>query len=146
MKPITAPARVLIVDDDRDLVDALAVYLESSGLAVSRAHDGRAGLETALSERPDLILMDIIMGERTEGFFTVQQLRRTAELKDVPVFVMSSLYSAIPGFRVTPDRSWLAHDAFFAKPLDLPALLARIRQQLDLGEPAGVADSGGRDT
>jgi DNA-binding response OmpR family regulator len=145
MTTTTAPRKVLIVDDDRDFVEALAAYLESNGLAVCRAHDGRAGLQTALAERPDLILMDIIMGERTEGLFAVQQLRHTPELKAVPVFVMSSLYSAIPGFRVTPERSWLAHDEFFPKPLDLPALLARVRHELGLDAAAGAAAPRGGD-
>jgi DNA-binding response OmpR family regulator len=143
MTTTTAPRKVLIVDDDRDFVEALAAYLESNGLAVCRAYDGRTGVTTALAERPDLILMDIIMGERTEGFFAVQQLRHTPELKAVPIFVMSSLYSAIPGFRVTPERSWLAHDEFFPKPLDLTALLARVRRELGLDEAAGTAARAG---
>jgi two-component system, OmpR family, response regulator len=135
--------KILIVDDDRDFVEALAAYLGAEGYVVERAHSGREGLEAAQSARPDLILMDVVMAERTEGFFTVQQLRRLPELKQIPIFIVSSLYASVPGFRVTPERSWLAHDAFFPKPVDLPALLARIRAALGHEQPVAAGVEGG---
>ncbi|MCC7174436.1 MAG: response regulator [Bryobacterales bacterium] len=122
--------KILIVDDDPDFSQAVASFLEASGYDVLQAADGTEGLKVAKAERPDLILMDIMMRERTEGFFTIQEMRRTPALKDVPIFVVSSLYAQIPGFRITPEASWLAHDAFFAKPVDLTQLLEKIRQRL----------------
>ena len=129
-----AAKKILIVDDDHDFVEAVSSYLEAHDYVVVKAHEGRQGLKVAKMERPDLIIMDIVMNERTEGFFTVQELRRTAELKAVPIFVMSSLYSKITDFGVPPDSGWLAHDEFFSKPVDMPALVEKIRQRIGGGE------------
>lgn len=125
---------ILIVDDDRDFVESLSSYLEANGYGVLRAHDGREGLRVAKMARPDLIIMDIVMDERTEGFFAVQELRHTAELRHIPILVVTSLYSSVDDFKVSPDQGWLAHDALFLKPPDLRALLRSIRQYLRWGK------------
>lgn len=131
--------RILIVDDDADFAEAVASFLEASGYQVLQARNGTDGLKVAKAERPDLILMDIMMRERTEGFFTIQEVRRTPGIKDVPIFVVSSLYSHVPGFRITPEASWLAHDAFFPKPVDPPQLLEKIRERLGEVASKGAA-------
>ena len=123
--------KILIVDDDRDFVEALSTFLEAHHYVVLKAYDGREGLKLAKVEHPDLILMDVIMKERTEGFFTVQEIRRIPELKTVPIFIVSSLYSQIPDFRILPSKSWLAHDDFLPKPLDLAELLEKIQRRLE---------------
>ncbi len=133
---------ILVVDDDRDYSEAVATFLRANGYRVVQAFDGREGLKLARMERPDLIVMDVIMNERTEGFFTVQEMRREASLDGVPIFVASSLYAQVPDFRVEPDRGWLAHDEFFAKPVDLDEFLARIEARL--GDT--VPEIGGRES
>lgn len=134
MKP---GCRVLIVDDDRDFSESIAAYLRTHGFEVDQAYDGAHGLKTARLQRPDLILMDIMMGERTEGFFTVQQIRRDPQLGATPIFVVTSLYRDLPGFRVEPDPGWLAHDEFMPKPVDLDRLLDRIEARLgSVSQPA----------
>ena len=130
---------ILIVDDDPDFAEAVASFLEANGYHVLQARDGSDGLKVAKAEHPDLILMDIMMRERTEGFFTIQEMRRTAGLQNIPIFVLSSIYSQIPGFRITPEASWLAHDAFFPKPVDPPLLLEKIRERLAQRAPKEVA-------
>jgi CheY-like chemotaxis protein len=123
--------KILIVDDDRDFVEALSTFLEAHHYVVLKAYDGREGLKLAKVEHPDLILMDVIMKERTEGFFTVQEIRRIPELKTVPIFIVSSLYSQIPDFRITPNKSWLAHDDFLPKPVDMAELLEKIQRRME---------------
>lgn len=127
--------KVLIIDDDADFTEAVGLYLESHGFHVISASNGRDGVRLARAERPDAILLDVIMEERTEGFFALQQMRRTPELARTPVFVVSSIYSAIPGFNLTPQNSWLRHDDFIPKPVDLPALLARLDGRLGGAAP-----------
>ena len=122
--------KVLIVDDDNDFAAALSSFLEAHGYSVVRAVNGRQGLSLALVEHPDLIFMDVVMTERTEGFFAVQEIRHTKELKDLPVFVLTSLYSQEPEFQIEPSKSWLAHDEFFSKPVDLGLLLEKIQQRI----------------
>ena len=90
---ISEAEKIQIVDDDRDFVEAVSAISEGRDYVVLEAEDGREGLKLAKMLRPDLIIMDIIMNERTEGFFTVQEIRRTTELETVPIFILSSLYS-----------------------------------------------------
>jgi DNA-binding response OmpR family regulator len=132
---MTAPPKtVLIIDDDADFVESLSCFLELHHFRVLKARNGEEGLKLARSAHPDVILTDVIMGERTEGFFTIQEIRRVHELRNTPVFVLSSLYSQIPEFGITLDSSWLAHDDFFPKPVDMKELLERI--QIRIGAPA----------
>jgi len=130
--------KILIVDDDADFAEAVASFLEANGYQVLQARNGTDGVKVAKAEHPDLVLMDVMMRERTEGFFTIQEMRRTPGLKDTPIFVLSSLYSQLPGFRITPEASWLAHDAFFPKPVDPPQLLEKIRERLAQTNPKEV--------
>lgn len=138
-----ARPRVLLVDDDADFACATAAFLESHGYDVAEARDAREGLLAARRTRPDLILMDVMMKERTEGFFAVQELRRDPALAGIPVFVVSSLYSDVPGFRVAAEHAWLRHDEFLPKPLDLDQLLERIRARLGGGASRAGASGAG---
>ena len=122
--------KILMVDDDTDFVEAVSSFLEEHGYTVIKAHDSKRGLELAKIDRPDLIIMDIVMSERTEGFFAVQEIRRTPELKTVPIFVVSSIYSQIDDFKIPPDSEWLAHDEFISKPVDMTELLEKIRNRV----------------
>lgn len=135
--------RILIIDDDHDFSESTAAYLRAHGLNVEQAYNGQEGLKAARLHRPDLILMDIMMDERTEGFFTVQQLRRDRELEEVPIFVVSSLYTDVPDFGVEADPGWMASDEFLPKPVDPDLLLERIDARLagDVGAASG--DPGG---
>jgi len=122
--------RILIVDDDHDFAEAVGCFLEANGFAVMRAYDGAEGVKLAKLERPDLILMDIMMSERTEGFFAIQEIRRDPSLRSVPIFVLSSLCTHLPDFEIPSSGGWLAHDQFFAKPVNTAQLLEKIRQWL----------------
>ena len=134
--------KVLIIDDDADFTEAVGLYLESHDFAVQTASNGREGIRLALAEKPDVVLLDVVMEERTEGFFTLQQLRRTPGLEHVPVLVVSSIYTSIPGFSLVADRSWLKHDDFVAKPVDLPKLVELIRRRLNGPLPLSAPVSG----
>ncbi len=126
--------KILIVDDDVDFTEAISSFLGGRGYAVLRAQNARDGIRTARQERPDLIILDIMMTERTEGFFAAQEIRRIPELASVPIFVLTSIYERVPEFTVAPETSWLPHDEFFTKPVDLEALLGRIRGRIGGGE------------
>jgi CheY-like chemotaxis protein len=133
---------VLIIDDDRDYVRAIGALLESAGYRVASAGDGREGVRQAKQLRPDLILLDVMMTERTEGFFTLQELRRVPELAGTPVIVASSIYADQPLFRVSPDAGWLPASLFLPKPLDPGRLLAEAARLIG-GEAPGGGSGGG---
>ncbi len=111
------PRSVLIIDDDPDFTEAVGGLLASSGYAVMTASNGRDGLELAKKTRPDLILLDVMMTERTEGFFTLQQIRRVPALQHTPVIVVSSIYTNQSVFRVNPEAGWLPASLFLPKPV-----------------------------
>lgn len=136
------PATVLIVDDDWDFRESLGAYLEANGLRVMQAADGREGVRLAMAAQPDVIVMDIMMNERTEGLFAVQSIRRTPALKDTAVIVVSSLYADAAGFSISPERAWMGQDEFVAKPVDLPRLLERIQTHAARRAQARVAVPG----
>lgn len=132
---MTAGAHILIVDDDPDFADALRTMLTGAGYEVTVAYDGRAGVAAARRARPDAILVDVMMEERTAGFFTVQELRRAPETARTPIVVISALYAQVEEFQVPPDPRWAGHDAFLPKPVDSDLLLARLATLLTRPAP-----------
>lgn len=124
MKTMSEPKSVLIIDDDSDFVRAIQALLESSGYKVRSASNGRDGIQLAKNIQPDLVLLDVMMSERTEGFFVLQEIRRIPALSQTPVIVLSSIYSEEPIFRVDPGAGWLPASLFLAKPVDPERLLA----------------------
>jgi CheY-like chemotaxis protein len=127
---MSEPRTILIIDDDPDFIAAVGHLLETRGHQVRSAPDGRTGYELAQAIVPDLILLDVMMTERTEGFFTLERIRRTPALARVPVIVVSSIYTEYPSFRVNPDAGWLPADLFLAKPADPERLLAEVTRLL----------------
>jgi CheY-like chemotaxis protein len=120
----------LIIDDDADFSAAVAHLLEQAGLRVERARDGREGYDMACGLTPDLILLDVMMNERTEGFFTLQRIHGTPALKATPVIVISSIYSELPFFRIDPSAGWLPATLFLPKPVAPERLLAEVTRLL----------------
>lgn len=136
---MSEPKTILIIDDDPDFIRAVGHLLECAGHRVRSAPDGRRGYELAQAIVPDLILLDVMMTERTEGFFTLERIRRTPALAGVPVIVVSSIYAEYPSFRVRPDTGWMPADLFLAKPADPERLVAEVARLLS----AAPAASGG---
>ncbi len=87
-------ASILMVDDDKDLVAVLRIVLESQGYRVTAAHDLPSGLEAATTQRPDCILLDVMMPDATEGFHFVWQLRQQPEayFQNVPILILSAIH------------------------------------------------------
>jgi CheY-like chemotaxis protein len=125
------PKKVLIIDDDPDFVSALEALFRSSGFDVRTAVNGKEGMQLAKSYQPDLITLDVMMSERTEGFFTLQELRRSPGLSQTPVIVISSIYADQPVFRVSPEAGWLPANLFLPKPVDPARLLEEARRLME---------------
>ncbi len=141
---MSEPKTVLIIDDDHDFVNAIEALLQSSGYQVRSAFDGKEGLHLARTLKPDLILLDIMMTERTEGFFVLQEARRTPELSHTPVIVISSIYAELPVFRVNPEAGWLPADLFLPKPVDPARLLAEVGRLTDAARSATSGSAAAR--
>jgi CheY-like chemotaxis protein len=101
---MSKPVTILVVDDDRDLVATLRLVLEGAGYRVVSAPDAVLGMATAADEHPDLILLDIMMPNATEGFHFVWKLRRREEpyFQKVPIVVLSAIHETTD-LRFYPD-------------------------------------------
>jgi CheY-like chemotaxis protein len=85
-----AKKQILVVDDEKDIVEFLTQLLEDNGYEVTAAYDGIQGMEMVLQNRPDLILLDLQMPEET-GTGLYRKLHNKKEYKDIPVIVISGL-------------------------------------------------------
>jgi len=126
---MSANKKILVVDDDIDFVQPIKRLLEGNGYKVIEARDGREGIEKANSEKPDLILLDVMMTRLSEGFDTFRELRGNAETKNIPVIMTTSINAKVP-FKFGPDETWLPVDRFIEKPISPEKLLKEVEQTL----------------
>jgi DNA-binding response OmpR family regulator len=82
--------KILIVEDEEILLTALSEELKGQGFNVLGAHDGVEGVEMAIAEKPDLILLDLVM-PRLDGIGALTQMKENAEIKDIPVVILTNL-------------------------------------------------------
>ncbi len=133
-----ADRKILIVDDEPDIVMYLKLLLENNGYQVVSACDGREGLELARTEQPDLVCLDIMMPKKT-GVALYQEIKTDPELKKLPCIIISAYESAYSfkgqAFRrMVRDRSIPEPLRFFEKPVDVPAFLGFINDFFESSE------------
>lgn len=115
----SAERLVLVVDDDPDILQTLALCLSTEGYRVLMAANGREALDLLSRERPACILLDLMMPVMDGWQFREEQIRR-AELAEIPVIVVSA---------VGKDRiDKIDADAYLSKPVDLEKLLERVTE------------------
>jgi CheY-like chemotaxis protein len=120
-------SKILVVDDEPDVVEFLRNLLEDNGYDVGTAGDGVEAMRSVADDRPDLILLDLQMPEETgTGFY--RKLRNRKELRDIPVIVVSGL----AGRDVAVSKSVVVID----KPPGEEALLEEVRKLLQLEQTA----------
>ena len=123
--------KILLVDDDRDLVASNQDLLESEGYEVFTAHDGAAGLEKAKEVRPDLMILDVMMATSSEGFEVSREIPKTPELAGLPVIMLTGVREKMHlPFGFEPDEAWLPVKTVLEKPVDPGKLLAAVREVL----------------
>ena len=113
---------ILVVDDDPDLVETVAMMLESKGCEVGRAYDGVEGEESIKKRRPDLIILDIMM-PRKDGYVLCAELKANEDTSDIPVVLLTAVGEAVPTTRYThADGMSTEADDYIAKPIDTEGL------------------------
>ncbi len=114
---------ILVVDDDPDLVETVAMMLESRGFEVGRAYDGIEGEESIKERRPDLIILDIMM-PRKDGYVLCSELKANEETADIPVVLLTAVGEAVPTTTYThADGMSTEADDYIPKPIDTDGLL-----------------------
>lgn len=123
-------AKILLVDDDPDFVEATKVVLESRPYEVITAFSGEEGLQKAREEKPDLVLLDIIMPD-IDGFQVCQQLKKDPQLSQIPVIMITSFSEKYmeTSIGVSQGLSLEAED-FIDKPVAPAELLIRVEKWL----------------
>jgi len=126
--------RILVVDDEPGIQATLRARLEASGFEVLLASDGEAGLQRAREEKPDLILLDLMLPKR-DGYSVCRLLKFDNRFQHIPIIMLTA--RAQERDRVLGEKT--GADAYITKPFDAPHLLETIRRLLDSGEnpPAG---------
>lgn len=122
-------AKILLVDDDVDFVAMNKAVLEKEGYTVVCAYDGDEGRAKAAAEKPDLIILDVIMKTETDGFYVARDLRSKDETKRIPVIMLTSVNQTVP-WRYEPDEVWLPVDDFVEKPAKPKVLVEKVKLML----------------
>jgi CheY-like chemotaxis protein len=127
--------KILVIDDDVQLVESVKTLLESAGYEVSCAYQAEKGVALAREMHPDLIVMDILFAgpPGPDGVEVSRQLARDPELKDTPVIILSGVKKVLDmPVKLAPDEAFMPVQAFLEKPFRPDELLSEIRQLLAL--------------
>ena len=124
--------KILVIEDDADMVEAVRMPLEASGYEVYAAATGEEGLQKVKEVEPDLIILDVMMETTTAGFQVSLQLRSPdpaseyAAYRDIPILMLTAIHTTT-SLRFGPDEAYLPVDDFVEKPLTPGTLLAKVR-------------------
>ena len=124
-------AKILMIDDDPDIVLAVRLTLESAGHTVAEASNSITGIQALKADRPELIILDVMMDTNTEGFQMAMKLRNPdptsefAAYRDIPILMLTAVHSTTP-LRFEPDIDDLPVELFVDKPIDPDDLIQKV--------------------
>jgi DNA-binding response OmpR family regulator len=128
--------KILIIEDDPDMVMALRMPLEANGYEVFHASSGQQGLDQVSEIEPDLIILDVMMETTTAGFQVSLELRspdpgsKYAAFRNVPILILTAIHTTT-SLRFGPDEAYLPVDDFLDKPVDPDVLLEKVRALIE---------------
>ena len=132
--------KVLIIDDDDDVVFTMRLPLEAHGYQVFRAADRKEGLQKVKEVEPDIILLDVMMDSMTAGFEVCRTIRNPdpaseyGAYKKIPIVMISAIHSTA-SLRFASDKAQLPVDAFVEKPIEPEILLSTVRDHIGKHRP-----------
>jgi CheY-like chemotaxis protein len=125
--------KVLIIDDEPDMVTFLSTLLEDNGYAIATAVDGEDGLEKVKSEKPDLISLDLLMPNKT-GIKMYRELRKDPDVAGIPVVMVTGFgKDDVPSMdfkKWIQERAIKPPEAYIEKPVDKDVLLEAVRKAI----------------
>lgn len=123
--------KILLIDDDIDIIELNRALLTRAGYEVSFAFGGEEGLQKALEEHPDLVILDVMMSSVGEGFEVARQIRAHEPIKHTPILMLTGVNREHPfNLRIGPDEEWNPVDSFIEKPVQRELLLEKVRTLL----------------
>ena len=125
--------KVLIIDDDKDFQLATAAMLKNGGLETASAFNADEGKEKVISEKPDLVILDVMMPNGYEGFDLARTIREDLKNRELPIILLTAVHAAkkVP-YRFGPDEQYLPVDFFYDKPVDPEVLLNKVKELLNI--------------
>ena len=123
--------KILVADDDLNICELLRLYLEKEGLEVVMAHDGEEAVARFESEKPSLILLDIMM-PKLDGWQVCRQIRQKSDCPIIMLTAKGETFDKVLGLE-------LGADDYVVKPFDTKEIVARIKAVLRRSGPAGAA-------
>ncbi|MHC4488367.1 MAG: response regulator [Planctomycetota bacterium] len=125
-------AKILVVDDDLDFTKAIKVVLESEKYTVVTAADRKEGMEKIRADKPDLVMLDVMMSTWQDGFEMSRELKKDPQYKGIPILILTAVKGRTGiGFKSTAgDPVWLPVDGFLDKPVEPQILLAEVQKLL----------------
>ncbi|MDD5730047.1 MAG: response regulator [Candidatus Omnitrophica bacterium] len=123
--------KILVIDDDADFTEAITTLLEAKGYEVASASKGEDGFGLAKSSCPDLIMLDVMMARKTEGFDIAVSLKKNEKTKSIPVIMVTGIKKEMNlPFGFEPDEDWLPVKAVLEKPVKPETLLKAIADNI----------------
>ncbi len=124
-------ATILLIDDDVDFTTATSILLKSKGHSVITAIGGEEGFQKAKAQRPDLILLDVMMAKPDEGFVFSRKFKEDAGTASIPVILVTGIKKVrgLP-FSYEPDQDWLPVKAVLDKPVQPEVLFSTVDEGL----------------
>jgi two-component system alkaline phosphatase synthesis response regulator PhoP len=123
-------AKILLVDDDKDFIETTRIVLESKPYQIIIASNGDEGLRKAREEKPDLILMDVIMPVK-DGFTAAEQLKKDPQLRKIPTLMLTAFAAKSRETSIPVSRGLsLETEDYIEKPVSPDELLARVEKHL----------------
>jgi len=122
--------KILLVDDDPDFLEAVSLILKPKKFDVVTAYDGMEGLKKAKSEKPDLIVLDVMMPEK-DGYAVCKELKSSPQMSHIPVLLLTAVASHVPTTRYTQEMGLETEaDDYLDKPVEPEVLVKRIEALL----------------
>ena len=123
--------KILVIDDDNDFVESIVNLLEAKGYSVSSAPDGTEGVAKAKENKPDLVLLDVMMTTKDEGFNVARELQGIEGIKGTPVIMVTGVRKEMNlPFGFEPDETWLPVKKVLEKPVKPETLLNAVADAL----------------
>ena len=124
--------KILIVDDDEDIRDSLQAILEGRQYTALTAADKIEGMEKIKSEKPVLIILDVMMSSWDDGFEMARELKKDEEFKNTPILMLTGVkdQTGIDFKSSAGDPTWCPVEAFLEKPVEPETLLAEVAKLL----------------
>jgi CheY-like chemotaxis protein len=122
-------SRILIVDDDPDFVEMTRIVLEQQGYEIDSASNGSEALQAIRADKPDLVVLDVIMSSILDGLSVTQELQDDPKHQDIPILMVTSIantdYAAL-----FPTDEYVHINAFMTKPIAPDELLSQVKRLL----------------